>query len=203
MKSTMPFLGVSAAPLRKVCREMFKGLTWDKASDWQADVLAIWRGAKFREERYAAIELTGEKAAKAFQDLSALPMYEEMIVTGAWWDYVDVIASHRLWEILQREGEAMKRKMLDWSTDRDVWKRRSAILCQIMAKDSTDVELLYACIDPSLSSKEFVLRKAVGWALRSLAWTDPDEVRRYVARNEARLSGLSKREALKNIGMDA
>ncbi len=32
------------------------------------------------------------------------------------------------------------------------------------------------------------------------AWTDPDEVRRYVERNGMRLSGRSRREALKNIG---
>jgi 3-methyladenine DNA glycosylase AlkD len=203
MKSAMPFLGVSAVPLRKACREVFKGLSWDESKDWQADVLAIWREAQFREERYAAIELTGVKAARGFQDLSALPMYEEMIVTGAWWDYVDVIASHRLWAILQREGEAMKRAMLAWSTDPDMWKRRSAILCQIMAKDSTDLDLLYACIEPSLGSQEFFLRKAIGWALRSLAWTDPGAVHRYVRDHESRLSGLSKREALKNIGMAA
>ena len=199
MKSAMPFLGVSAVPLRKVCRELFNGLSWENALDWQADVLAIWRGAEFREERYAAIELSGVKAARPFHDLSALPMYEEMIVTGAWWDYVDVLASNRLWAILQHEGEAMKRVMLAWSKDDDMWKRRSAILCQIKARDQTDLDLLYACIEPSLDSKEFFLRKAIGWALRSHAWTDPEEVRRYVAENASRLSGLSRREALKNI----
>ena len=120
MKSAMPYLGVAAVPLRQVCRELFKGVAWNDASDWHADVLAIWRGAQFREERYAAIELTGVKAARPFHDLSALPMYEEMIVNGAWWDYVDAIAGQRLWAILQREGEEMKRRMLAWSTDRDM-----------------------------------------------------------------------------------
>ncbi len=62
-----------------------------------------------------------------------------------------------------------------------MWKRRSAILCQLKAKAETDLDLLYACIEPSLDSKEFFLRKAIGWALRQYAWTDPDEVRRYVA----------------------
>jgi len=203
MKSAMPYLGVAAVPLRQVCRELFKGVAWNDASDWHADVLAIWRGAQFREERYAAIELTGVKAARPFHDLSALPMYEEMIVNGAWWDYVDAIAGQRLWAILQREGEEMKRRMLAWSTDRDMWKRRSAILCQLRAKEQTDLEFLYACIEPSLDSKEFFLRKAIGWALRQYAWTDPDEVRRYVARHESQLSNLSRREALKNIGAAA
>jgi 3-methyladenine DNA glycosylase AlkD len=199
MKSAMPYLGVPAIPLRKVCRELFNGLAWSSAAAWQADVLAIWRGAEFREERYAAIELTGVKAARPFQDLSALPMYEEMIVTGAWWDFVDAVATQRFWPILEREGAAMKRAMLAWSEDDDMWKRRSAILCQIKAKDRTDVDFLYACIETSLDSKEFFLRKAIGWALRQYAWTDPEEVRRYVAENAARLSGLSRREALKNI----
>ena len=102
--------------------------------------------------------------------------------------------------ILQNDRAAMKEAMLGWSRDDDMWKRRSAILCQIRAKAETDLDLLYACIEPSLDSTEFFLRKAIGWALREYAWTDPAEVRRYVAANEARLSGLSKREALKNIG---
>ncbi len=52
--------------------------------------------AKFREERYAAIELRGAKRYAAFQSAASVPMYEELVVTGAWWDYVDVIASRRL-----------------------------------------------------------------------------------------------------------
>jgi len=46
---------------------------------------------------------------------------------------------------------------------------------------------------------EFFIRKAIGWALRQYAWTDPKEVRRYVRANGHRLSALSVREALKNI----
>jgi 3-methyladenine DNA glycosylase AlkD len=203
MKSAMPYLGVSSVPLRKVCRETFRELSWDSGEGWHRAVLDLWDFAQFREERYAAIELSGVRAAHAFQTLDALPMYERLIVDGAWWDYVDNIATQRLWTLLQNEGEAMKRAMLGWSTGSDMWKRRSAILCQIKAKDRTDLDLLYACIAPSLGSKEFFLRKAIGWALRQYAWTDPGEVRRYVAANVGRLSGLSRREALKNIGMEA
>ena len=200
MKSAMPYLGVSTVPLRQMCRDVFKDLGWPDSAAWQADVLALWRGAEFREERYAAIELSGVKAARGFQHMDALSMYEEMIVTGAWWDYVDAIANYRLWAILDIDREAMRRAMLAWSRDRDMWKRRASIICQLRAKETTDLDLLYACIAPSLDSKEFFLRKAIGWALRQYAWTDPAEVRRYVVANEGRLSGLSKREALKNIG---
>ena len=203
MKSAMPYLGVSTVPMRQVCKTAFAGLAWPDSAAWQKDVLTIWRGARFREERYAAIELTGVRAARAYQHMDALPMYEEMIVSGAWWDYVDLIAAHRLSAILQNDRPATKSAMLAWSRDENMWKRRSAILCQIRAKAATDLDLLHACIEPSMGSEEFFLRKAIGWALREYGGTDPDEVRRYVAANEERLSALSRREALKNIGKAA
>lgn len=199
MKSAMPYLGVSAVPLRAACKALFADLRYDDSAAWQADVLAIWRGARFREERYAALELTGLRAARAFQRLDALPMYEEMIVTGAWWDYIDPLAGHRLGDMLRIEGAAMQRVMLDWADGDDMWKRRSAILCQLRFKAETDLDFLYAAIAPSIGSTEFFPRKAIGWALRQYAWTNPDEVIRYVEAHPE-LSGLSRREALKNIG---
>jgi 3-methyladenine DNA glycosylase AlkD len=93
----------------------------------------------------------------------------------------------------------MRRKMLSWSKSNDMWKRRTSIICQLGCKAKTDLELLYACIEPSLTSREFFLQKAIGWALRQHAWTDAAEVRRYVRLNNDRLSALSRREALKNL----
>jgi 3-methyladenine DNA glycosylase AlkD len=199
MKSAMPYHGVSSTPARQVFKDVFADLTFD-AAEWRALVLALWRGARFREERYGALWLAGDKRARDFQTYATLPLYEEIIVTGAWWDYVDDVASHRVGELLRREPARMKKTMLQWSRSDDMWKRRTSIICQLGFKKETDLELLYACIEPSLDSKEFFLRKAIGWALRQHAWTDPDEVVRYVKENESRLSGLSKREALKNVG---
>jgi 3-methyladenine DNA glycosylase AlkD len=127
-------------------------------------------------------------------------MYEEMIVTGAWWDHVDPIASHDIGALLRRHPKPMRKTLLAWSRGDDMWKRRSAIIAQLGFKAETDLELLYACIEPSLASSEFFLRKAIGWALRQHAWTDAREVQRYVKANASRLSPLSKREALKNVG---
>jgi 3-methyladenine DNA glycosylase AlkD len=198
-KSSMPYLGVTAVPLRKVCREVFAAVDLPTAAAWRRAVLGLWRGACFREERYGAIELTGVRRFERFQDMAALPMYEEMIVTGAWWDLVDGIAAHRLGTLLRRFPREMRREMLAWSRSDDLWKRRSAILCQLTFKKDTDLGLLYATIEPALASREFFLRKAVGWALRQYAWTDPREVRRYVREHEKQLSPLSRREALKNV----
>jgi 3-methyladenine DNA glycosylase AlkD len=198
MKSSMPYLGVPAPLLRKACKKVFAAFPLATPRAWQRATLSLWRGARHREERYAAIELTGDRRARPFRTMDALPMYEEMIVTGAWWDYVDGIASHRLGELLEHHPKEMKRTMLTWSRSGDLWKRRSSIICQLGFKERTDTGLLYACIEPSIDSREFFLRKAIGWALRQYAWTDAREVVRYVKENESRLSGLSRREALKN-----
>ena len=200
MKSAMPFHGVDAKTLRAICRRVFARHPVTGPTAWRRDVLAIWRGARFREERYAAIELTGDRRARLFQSMAALPMYEEMIVTGAWWDLVDALATHRLGEILRNEPGPMRKAMRAWSGDPNLWKRRSAILCQVTFKADTDLDLLFALIEPSLPSKEFFLRKAIGWALRSYAWTDEKPIVRYVEANRARLAPLSVREALKNVG---
>jgi len=199
MKSAMPYHGVNAPLMRSTCRRLFADLEFSTEKVWHTYVLEIWRGATHREERYAAIELTGHKRAMPFQTPAAMPLYEEIIVTGAWWDYVDAVASQRVGPILRIHRNPMRKMMLAWSKSPNMWKRRTSIICQLGFEKETDLDLLYECIEPSLASDEFFLRKAIGWALRQYAWTDPAEVKRYVRRNEPRLSGLSKREALKNL----
>ena len=203
MKSAMPFHGVPAPRMRAICKEVLRAHEVKDAARWRSDVLSLWRGASFREELYAAIELASDRRARPFHTMDALPMFEEMIVSGAWWDLVDTIATHHLSAILASDPKPMRRTMLEWSRDANMWKRRSAILCQLPFKAKTDLALLYACIEPSLASREFFLRKAIGWALRSYAWTDPAEVARWVEANRDRLSPLSVREALKNAGKSA
>jgi 3-methyladenine DNA glycosylase AlkD len=198
MKSEMPYLGVTAPKVRGVCREVFASYPFVDAMTWRSDVLSLWRGAKHREERYAAIALVGHGKAEGFRRLDVLAMYEEMIVTGAWWDYVDDLSEHRVGPLLLAYPREMRKALLAWSRSPDMWKRRAAIICQMHFRGEVDRKLLYACIQPSLSSKEFFLRKAIGWALRQLAWYDVDEVIRYVKEHESELSPLSRREALKH-----
>jgi 3-methyladenine DNA glycosylase AlkD len=193
----MPYYGVAMAALYAACRTVYDQHTLATFALWRRTTLTLWRDAGYREERYAAIVLTGHRTYDAYQRLSALPMYREMIVTGAWWDYVDPIASNRIGELLRRHPASMKKTMRTWARSEDMWLRRTSIICQLNFKQDTDLTLLYDCIEPSIESREFFLRKAIGWALRQYAREDAREVLRYVKANRARLSGLSKKEALK------
>ena len=200
MKSKTPYLGLYTIQVRAVCREAFAAHPLFGFHEWQDTVLDLWNEATFREERYAAIELTGDRRYRVHQTPAALPLYEELIVTGAWWDYVDPIATDRIAGLLRAHRAKLTPVVRDWSTDDHLWKRRTSIICQVGAKAATDLDLLYACIAPNLADRDFFIRKAIGWALREYAKTDPEEVVRYVAAHHDRLSGLSRREALKHVG---
>jgi 3-methyladenine DNA glycosylase AlkD len=199
MKSTMPYYGVNAPGVKRITRAVFEAHPLDGADRWRDTVLQLWRSAKFREERYAAIALTGHRPYRVHQTPDALPIYDEMLVTGAWWDYVDDVSIHRIGPLLHAHRDAMRPVVLRWGTDADLWRRRASIICQISFKGDVDLDLLYACIDANVEDRDFFIRKAIGWALRSLAWAKPDEVVRYVDANKGRLSPLSQREALKNV----
>ena len=198
MKSEMPYRGVQKPVRRKALRQIFRSHPISEQSDWRETVLELWRDAKYREERYSALDLAGLNQYVDFRTFNTLPMFEEMVVTGAWWDYVDEIATHRLRELFERYPRGMSRRMRSWSRDPDMWKRRSSIICQINRKSETDLDLLFDCIEPNLSHGDFFIRKAIGWALRDLAWVDLETVEAYVREHQDQLSPLSRREALKN-----
>lgn len=216
MKSAMPFHGLANTAVRATCKAAFAAYPFDDPNAWRADVRALWHGATHREERYAAIELTEDRRARPLQGLprtarAAVPakavalareattLFAELIASGAWWDYVDVIAAHRVGPLLLQEPATLGPIVLGWAKGGDLWLRRAAIIAQLGAKAVTDRALLVACIEPALGEASFWLRKAIGWALRELAKTDPAWVRAYVAAHAARLSPLSRREALKGL----
>lgn len=209
MKSEMPYHGVKKAAQKSVLRALLAEhpkLSWEQASSLAQ---ALWRSATHREERYAAIALTGLTRHRKDRVLSELHLFEEMIVTGAWWDYVDEIATHRLTDIVENEESSKKSKrrkrnpalvvMRRWARDENVWRRRSAILCQLLRKERTDTDLLEYALTQNLHRKEFWIRKAVGWALRHYARTNERWVRAFVETNEDTMAPLSKREAMKNL----
>ena len=199
LKSEMPCHGLTAAVMRKIVRTRAAEHPVRTLAEWERAALTLWRGAAFREERHAAIEFIRLRSFRPYRVIAAVPTFEEMIVSGAWWDLVDPVATHVLGDVLEDEPRRTAAVMRRWSRDADMWKRRSSILCQVGFKARTDLSLLYDCIEPNLADRQFFIRKAIGWALRAHAWTDPREVKRYVKANRTRLSGLSVREALKNV----
>ena len=200
MKSAMPFMGVRIPVMRKTARTAFDGDPPASFDEWRAAILALWHEATYREERYAAIELAVHRPCSRWLTMESVPLLEELVVDGAWWDYVDRIAPAGLGHILATEPTPMSVTMRAWARDENIWRRRAAILCQLGRKREMDLALLYDCIGASAGHGEFFVQKAMGWALRDFSRTDPDEVRRYVAAMGPALPRLTQREALKHLG---
>jgi 3-methyladenine DNA glycosylase AlkD len=196
MKSNMPSLGVRVPEVRRLAAAVVARHPFESPDQLRASVLELWRTAEFREERYAAIDLTGGRMVAA--DLDMLPVYEEIIRQGAWWDFADGVAG-RICALLQAHRAELSAAILRWSTDPDFWVRRASITAQLKAKADTDRELLARVLEANLSDPEFFIRKAVGWSLREYAKTAPGWVAAFVAAHEDTISPLSRREALKNL----
>ena len=203
MKSAMPYYGVPSTPVRAIVRAADAAHPLPTFEAWRDTVLALWREATHREERYVALELAGRPRYRAFRTRQALPLYEEFVVTGAWWDLVDATA-HLLRDLVRDDHDWMAARMREWSEDSDLWKRRASIISQLGLKAATDWPLLRDCIEFNLEDRPgshvFWIRKAIGWALRDYARTAPEAVRTYVDALGPRLSPLSRREALKHLG---
>jgi len=198
MKSTMPYRGVTTPVLRDICRGTLPRYRLTSFGEWRETVIALWDAAEYREERYAALAVVGAREYAQFRTLEALPLYAQLIVSGAWWDLVDGLATHEVGDLLRGDPAPMRETLLAWSRGEDAWLRRTSIICQVGFKRSTAQALLYACMQPSLTERGFFLRKAIGWALREYGKVAPEAVAEYVA-NHPELSGLSRREALKYV----
>lgn len=194
LKTSEPCLGVRVPEVRRLTRAAAAEYPPTSVAEISGAAAELWRTAAHREERYAAIVLTGLPLARGAMEL--LPLHEEMITTGAWWDLVDAVAP-RIRDLLLAHPGFMAPRLRAWARHPDRWLRRTAIIAQLQAKERTDTALLAAVIEANAADPEFFVRKAIGWALRDYARTDPAWVVRFLDRNA--LSPLSVREASRHL----
>ncbi len=194
MKTDMPFYGVQKAGRTSVLREIHKRFRPNSPEEYRAGVLALWQ-LPHREEKYLAIGFA--RKHRQFIDVTALPLYERLVREGAWWDFVDDVASNLIGTLLLDYRASIAPVMERWVDDPNMWVRRTAIISQLKHGTSTDHEQLFRFCLKRASEKEFFIRKAIGWALRQYSKTDPETVLRFLVQNRDRLSGLSYREGAK------
>lgn len=210
MRNQFSFLGLNSPTVRQVVKPFLAAGANASSQQLLETAAACWRQPE-REFQYTACLLLRKHADKLephqLEAVSAKPevaptqepaTVRELIVTKSWWDTVDslspwtvgpLVAAHpRLTEVLDR-----------WINDDNIWLARTAILHQLGYRERTDGDRLFSYASARAEDTEFFIRKAIGWALRQHARQDPDAVRHFVATHEHRLSGLTKREALKHI----
>lgn len=196
MKDVAPFLGLATPERRALSRTVLKGTPRPDEPDCTAVALRCWRLPE-REYHYFAVDYLRRHAGRCSS--AFLPVTRHLVSTVPWWDTVDLLAVHVVGALVAADPK-LTADMDAWSADEDLWIVRTALLHQLSYKERTDTERLFAYCLRQCGHPDFFVRKAIGWALREYAKTDPEAVRGFLARENGRFAPLSVREALKNIG---
>jgi 3-methyladenine DNA glycosylase AlkD len=195
MKNIFPFFGIKTEERRAI----FKSLCKKHQTEINSNVRAIgWELVlkKERELQYCGIEIVLKNLKNNYL-IEDIVWIEKLIVTNSWWDSVDTVSKFILGDYLNQFPEEIEGVIKRFSVAENMWLNRSAILFQLGYKSKTDFELLQSLCIQHGHSNEFFIRKAIGWALREYAKTNPELVREFV--QQTHLKPLSKKEALKNI----
>lgn len=194
MKNRFEFYGIKTPQRRDIFKTFIKTHGLPPMDELEDIVEELW-GQPYRECHYCAVELL-RKCEKQLKPVH-LPLIEEMITTNSWWDTVDTIAAHLGGPLFKKHPELIPLHADRWINSDNFWLQRTAILYQLAYKRDTDAERLFSYCKQRASSKEFFIRKGIGWALRQYAYTNPQAVKQFVV--ETPLHSLSQREALKNL----
>ncbi len=195
MRDRFPFLGIPSPAQKALAREIVAGLPAPTEADLRAVAEGCWTLPE-REYQYFACGWLRRHAGicgPGFLDTAQF-----LVTTKPWWDTVDALAAHLVGPLVTRHP-ALAATMDAWIGDPDVWLVRTALLHQLTYREATDAARLFRHCTRQAGHPDFFVRKAIGWALRQYARTDPDAVGRYVREHRTRLSPLSVREATKHL----
>jgi 3-methyladenine DNA glycosylase AlkD len=196
MKTDMPFYGVQKPdrlPILKGIKARYKP---KNRAEYEKTIRRLW-ALPYREEKYIALNYACDFVSLAEAD--TLPLFEELVRDGAWWDFVDVLAGHLVGRLYLDYRPEIEPIMDQWIEDDDFWIRRTAILSHMKHKKQTDAKRLFSYCLSQADEKEFFIRKAIGWALREYSYSDPAAVKKFLLANKKRLSNLSFKEGAKRL----
>lgn len=195
MRNIFPFFGIKTENRRRIFKEIWKKNKEEVAANTRAIALDLY-SKKEREFHYCAIEIL-TKELKGNYKKEDIQLIEKLIENNSWWDSIDTIAKYILGEYLLKFPLETKNVIEQFSNSANMWFNRSAILFQLGYKQKTTADFLFSeCLKQS-HSKEFFIQKAIGWALREYAKTNPEAVKEFV--KNSNLKPLSTKEALKNM----
>jgi 3-methyladenine DNA glycosylase AlkD len=198
MRDQFAFFGIPLPVVTTIARRVTADLPPPGGDrELAAVTLACWKLPE-REYQHFGVWYTRRFVGRAGPGFA--PTLERLVTTRSWWDTVDGLATHVAGPLVAAHP-GLVAVMDRWIGSENLWLARVAILHQERWKERTDADRLFRYCLRRASDREFFLRKAIGWALRSYAKVAPEEVAAFVAAHRGELSGLSRREAERGIEM--
>lgn len=193
MKNKFSFYGIQAPIRDEICKPYFKEAKREKQIDWDF-IEYCWKHEK-RECQYVAAYYL--KSMQKFLEITDFEKLKKIVIKKSWWDTVDTL--DKVIGSLVYQNETLKKEILKWSADDNIWLRRVAIDHQILRKEKTDTDLFEKILVNNLNHTEFFVNKAIGWALRDYSKTNPQWVKDFIEKYKNNMASLSIREASKYI----
>jgi 3-methyladenine DNA glycosylase AlkD len=195
MKNYFPFFGIKKPLRAELTMPLIKDVKEHANETWLIDTAVLLWKRKEREYHYIAIDLL--MRYRKMLTPKSFKAIEELLVSNSWWDSVDGITGCVVSPLVSAYPE-LKTKMSAYISHPNMWLRRVSIIHQLPYRKNTDQGLLFEACLRNMNDQEFFIRKAIGWALRQYAKTEPKAVYSFVETHKQSLSGLSIREALKH-----
>ena len=196
MRDQFEFLGIKSPQASVLLREHINEHGLPPLDQLDIILRELWALPQ-REFQYTSITLAGKLEKKVEPEF--ITTIEYLITTKSWWDTVDALAGHAVGSQFKRFPAVKEKYLKKWRKSDNFWLRRTTLLFQLGYKKETDFDLLCELVKENLGSDEFFINKAIGWALRQYAHTNPAPVKKFVKATKD-LHPLIRREALKNIG---
>ena len=193
--TAMEILGVSAPKMRTVLRRLLKDLEGHPPEEVQ-ELAGLLREKGTHEARQVAFELFDRRP-----DARSLLKARDVRRLGEGndnWASVDTFSGYiagPAW----RGGQLADRDILTWARSKDLWWRRTALVCTVPLNMKSrggngDPDRTLMICRELVTDREPMVAKGMSWALRALIAVDPGRVQGFLKHHEEDLPALVKRE---------
>ncbi len=197
LKSELRFLGVTVPLIRREAKRFVRehpGLT---RRELKALVTALFETEvhELRSLAIAVLELSSERLQPG--DAAWLIA---LVRAAPTWAHVDWLAVKVLGALVERDVSLL-RALERWTRDENLWVRRAALLAlhDPLLAGTGNFAAFERLALPLLGEREFFIRKAIGWVLRSTAKRTPERTIAFVERHGPQMAALTFREATRNL----
>lgn len=197
LKSPFKFFGTSVPFTDKVAKD-FRKANRDAEREYILELAEKLWASDYHDEKRLGLRIL--QYYPEYLDFSTMPMLEKMLTASTGWDCVDDISIHLVGTVLEKDKRTYK-YLKKWSVSDIFWMRRASLISQLLPlRDGRgDKQLFFTFAEKMITEKEFFIRKAIGWVLREMSKTDPENVVAFLMKVRDKASGLTLREGSKRL----
>lgn len=175
-KEEFQFLGISDQEIKELAKIAFRTIKTPKYNDCKAIVRELFSLGE-REYMYFAT-LLFNRIKKNWQ-ITDIIFIESLLEIRPGWDSVTRIQKNLIHQFFEKFPAAKKDFIRAWNESPYKWQNVAALISQAHTKD-VDLELVEECVNAHKNSKDPIIQKAIGAALRESSKVNPEWALKFI-----------------------